>query len=109
MECYSIKSSTENEEEGLSQHPLPLPVVDSFRELIPIVATLSLKTNCDEEEGDKRSVALTWDLKRSENAFLSRHTRYDDVTEYHNLIKEYEIYGYKETTGERTHNWQMVS
>lgn len=98
-------------EETIIQHPLPLPAHENFSELIPIVATLTLKTSCGElEEGERRSVALTWDLKKSDNAFLSKHTRYNDVPleEYHKLIKEYEIFGYKETTGERNCDWQMV-
>lgn len=113
MDCYSVKSSQcEDEiEETIIQHPLPLPAHENFSELIPIVATLTLKTSCGElEEGERRSVALTWDLKKSDNAFLSKHTRYNDVPleEYHKLIKEYEIFGYKETTGERNCDWQMV-
>ena len=67
--------------------------VDDLINLIPIRAVLSLETS-QRQAGS--AVTLTWDVKKITNK--GRHKRYNNVEDenYHTLIKEFEIFGYKD-------------
>ncbi len=112
---HNKNNSIDNEnfemETSDSPYPFPMKSISHQKELIPIKAILSLVIFY---RGNKPGITLTWDVRKS-NDTLSKLSRYEECKDasFRSLIKEYEIYGYKETKDKSNYKyktpWQMVS
>ena len=78
-------------------------------EMIPLEVVLSLEKFY---RGDKKGVILTWDVKQVKSDKSSKFKKYNECKEassMKSMIKEYEIYGYKDILDKKEKNpWKMV-
>ncbi len=87
------------------------PSISQEKQLIPLKAIISLVTFIRD---NKPGITLTWDVKMSSDN-ISKLSRYNEFknSNFQSLIKEYEIYGYKETKEnsicKNNKPWQMVN